>query len=274
MPPKPHEYRYIENFGNGKIPMCGCKRSKCKQCDYLFPKEENELDNCPQCGLERYCTNARIKDPTSPNKWLPCGRHGGLSHKVRGAASPHFKGGKYSKHLPARLLETYESAREDPDILSLNDDIALTLTRIEDVIKRVDANESGFLWDELTKAAKDFKAAQRANDTEMCQSLLESILDLIQKGKNDWGAWREIGDLMERKRKLSESQLKLLTTKQEFISRQQAVSFATNIVQIVRENISDPEERRKVAIGIQTLMNLPENQTPHQNSVLRNVMSG
>ena len=252
--------------------MCGCKRHKCKKCGYRFLREDHHLDNCPDCDHERYCTNARIKDPTQPDKWLPCKVHGGMSHKVRGAASQNWKGGKYSKHLPARLLEAYDSSREDSDILSLNDDIALTEARVTDVLQRVDSNESGALWDELAKAAKEFKLAQRQNDSELCSALMEDILRLIQKGKGDRENWREIGDLLERKRKLSESQLKLLTTKQEFISRQQAVMLVSQITEIVKSSVDDSATRRKIAFGIQALMNMPEGQTIEQTNGLKDLI--
>jgi hypothetical protein len=269
MPPKPHEYRYLEGFGGGKTPMCGCKSYKCKKCKRRFFKEEIDMTHCPDCGQERYCSNPRIKHPEKNDTWLPCFVHGG--HSLRGMASPVMKTGKYSKHLPKRLLEAYDKSREDPEVLSLNDDIGLTEARISDVLQRVDANESGAIWDELAKTAQDFKAARRANDTERVGQLLEDILRLISKGKGDRENWREIGDLMERKRKLSESQLKLLTTKQEFISRQQAVQFVGALVAIVKENVTDPAEKRKIAAGIQTLMNLPEDRTIENTANLRNL---
>lgn len=252
--------------------MCGCNRHKCKDCGYRFRKEDNGIQNCPECNKDRYCTNPRIKDPTQPDKWLPCKVHGGMSHKVRGAASQNWKGGKYSKHLPARLLEAYDNSREDSDILSLNDDIALTEARVTDVLERVDSNESGALWDDLSKAAKEFKLAQRQNDSELCQSLMEEILRLIQKGKGDRENWREIGDLLERKRKLSESQLKLLTTKQEFISRQQAVMFVSQLTDVIKSTVNDPSTKRQILAGIQQLMNMPEGQTVMQTNGLKDLI--
>jgi hypothetical protein len=172
VPPKPEEYRYFENFGNGKIPMCGCKRHKCRECKYRFSKEEHELDECPECGHERYCTNKRILDPATAGlpdgqrKFLPCSVHGGKSYKARGAAAANFKDGRYSKYLPSRLLESYTNAKDDPEILSLNDDIALTEARVTDVLQRVDANESGAMWDELSRLSKEVKLARKSGDAQ------------------------------------------------------------------------------------------------------------
>ena len=242
--------------------MCGCKPIRCpnKECRRWYPKEEIALTECPDCGHERYCTNPRIKDPHNPDKWLPCRFHGGHSHKNRGAASSVYKDGKYSKYMPTRLLEAYDASRDDPEILSLNEDIALTEARVADVLQRVDTNESGAMWDELAKLAKDIKAARKLGDPSLVEDLFDEMVKLIQKGKGDRENWREIGDLLERKRKLSESQLKLLVTKQEFISRQQAVMLVGQLVEVVKANVDDPLTKKRIAAGISQLMNMQEGQ--------------
>jgi|GEM_PF-4574428 len=173
-----------------------------------------------------------------------------------------YKGGKYSKYLPSRLLESYTNAKDDPEILSLNDDIALTEARVTDVLQRVDANESGAMWDELSRLSKEIKLARKSGDPVLVEDLFDQMLKLIDKGKGDRENWREIGDLMERKRKLSESQLKLLVTKQEFISRQQAVAMISLITNAIKESVSDPKEKRQIMSALQQLMNIEEGQSP------------
>jgi ABC-type nitrate/sulfonate/bicarbonate transport system substrate-binding protein len=98
------------------------------------------------------------------------------------------------------------------------------------------------------------------------------MLKLIDKGKGDRENWREIGDLMERKRKLSESQLKLLVTKQEFISRQQAVAMVALITGAIKESVSDPKEKRQIMSAIQQLMSLNEGQAVGDTGGLRDLV--
>jgi hypothetical protein len=183
-----------------------------------------------------------------------------------------FSGGKYSKYLPARLLESYTNAKDDPEILSLNDDIALTEARVTDVLQRVDANESGTMWDELSKLSKEIKLARKSGDPTLVEDLFDQMLKLIDKGKGDRENWREIGDLMERKRKLSESQLKLLVTKQEFISRQQAVAMVALITNAIKESVSDPKEKRQIMSAIQQLMSMNQGQTAGDTIGLRDLV--
>jgi hypothetical protein len=198
--------------------------------------------------------------------------HGGKSYKARGAAAANFKDGRYSKYLPSRLLESYTNAKDDPEILSLNDDIALTEARVTDVLQRVDANESGAMWDELSRLSKEVKLARKSGDPSLVEDLFDQMLKLIDKGKGDRENWREIGDLMERKRKLSESQLKLLVTKQEFISRQQAVAMVALITGAIKESVSDPKEKRQIMSAIQQLMSLNEGQAVGDTGGLRDLV--
>ena len=53
-----------------------------------------------------------------------CRLHGGKS--PAGLASPHYKDGRYSKALPARLAARYATAEADPRLLELRDEVALT----------------------------------------------------------------------------------------------------------------------------------------------------
>lgn len=65
-----------------------------------------------------------------------CLAHGGKT--PRGAASPHFKTGRYSRSLPGHLLAVYEQALRDPRLLSLRDEIALTDAMICELLSQID----------------------------------------------------------------------------------------------------------------------------------------
>lgn len=61
-----------------------------------------------------------------------CRLHGGRT--PAGVASPHFKTGRYSKVLPARLLERYQTALADPDLLAMHDEIALLDAQLQEIV--------------------------------------------------------------------------------------------------------------------------------------------
>jgi hypothetical protein len=69
-----------------------------------------------------------------------CRFHGGAS--LIGVASPTFKHGRYSKHLPTRLAARYAEALSDPQLLELRDEIALVGTRQTELLEQLDSGLS------------------------------------------------------------------------------------------------------------------------------------
>lgn len=60
---------------------------------------------------------------------------------VAGIASPTFRHGRYSKAIPARLLDAYHNAVTDTELLSLRDDIGLVDALLTDALGRLDPDK-------------------------------------------------------------------------------------------------------------------------------------
>src|SRR5579872_1667541 len=70
-----------------------------------------------------------------------CRMHGGK--RLTGIAHPGLTaGGRFSKYRPARLADHYETARRDPELLSLRENIALLDSRLADVLQQASNRES------------------------------------------------------------------------------------------------------------------------------------
>ena len=141
-----------------------------------------------------------------------CYMHGGKT--PRGVASPHFKGGRHSKSIPTRLAARYEEAREDPDILALGEEIALTDAQISDALARLYEGS-----DEKRLATK---------------------LDLDH--------------LIERRRRLVESELRRRVSAQEMMSAHEVLTFLGAIVGIIRTHVQDKSVLAAIAHDIESLV--------------------
>lgn len=86
-----------------------------------------------------------------------CTVHGGLT--PGGIASPHFKTGRYSKYTPARLVESYDDYRTDPDLLSLNDDVALLRSITTQHLQAMEQGETSPAWIDAKKAFDEMETA-------------------------------------------------------------------------------------------------------------------
>jgi galactokinase len=196
-----------------------------------------------QCGAKTR-SGAPCKSPAMENG--RCRMHGGKH--PRGIASPHYKTGRYSKAMPARLSARYSASQADPRLLELRDDISLVDARLEDLLSRVESGESGALWQRLMGARGDLIAAKKAGDQVGQVAALNLILDLIAAGHADYQAWREIGAALEQRRKLVESERKRLIEAQATLTSEQAMLLMGALLAAVKANVSD----RSALSAIQT----------------------
>lgn len=187
-----------------------------------------------------------------------CRMHGGSS--LRGIAHPSYKTGRYSKYVPNRMAERYELAVSDPELLNLSEEIALVDARVSDVLSRVDSGESGRRWRELGRLRGEFLAAQRRQDQERMAEVLADILNGVRAGQADFEAWAEVVDLLERRRRLVESEQKRrmamhLVVKVEEAT--QAMLFLTDSLRdAVLEHVDDGGVRRRVLSDVQQALDV------------------
>jgi hypothetical protein len=160
--------------------------------------------------------------------------HGGKT--PIGPALPQYKNGRYSKYLPERLKERYETAAHDPDLLTLRSDIALVDSRLADVLKRVDSGESGRIWRILVDEVEAF--IEDRDDKAKATLHLNEIIRLIRQGQGDWAAWDEVGKLLEQRRRLVESESKRVVQLQQMITAERAMVLLTAVLAELKDSVS------------------------------------
>src|SRR5687768_8325822 len=102
-----------------------------------------------------------------------CKFHGGAS--LVGIASPTFKTGRYSKHLPTRLAARYAEALNDPQLLELRDEIALVGTRQSELLSHLDSGLALQRWKDAQAAHSDMLAAIRNKDSAAMQVAISDL---------------------------------------------------------------------------------------------------
>jgi hypothetical protein len=196
-----------------------------------------------QCTATSKRTHERCQRPAIIGRTV-CYHHGGMI--PRGIALPQTTHGRYSKHLPTRLLSTYEAAKIDPELLALRDEVALIDARLMDLIKRVETGESGALWRGVKESFAALKTAMAKKDTGEVSIALSGLEQLISRGTADEMAWIDIRVTLEQRRRLVESERKRLVEMQQMVSADQAVLMVRALVASVREHVHDPAILRAI----------------------------
>jgi hypothetical protein len=180
-----------------------------------------------------------------------CRMHGGKTPK--GPALPQFRTGKFSKVLPVRLAAAYREAAKDPELLSLRSEIALLDARIIELLGRAETGESGALWDALQHAWAQFRRERASGDVQGMHAAMAHLDALMEQGLRDHLAWAEIGDAIEQRRKLVDSEQKRLVALRQVLSREQALTLIGVLTQIITKHIADRSTLAGIVADIQAL---------------------
>jgi len=181
-----------------------------------------------------------------------CYVHGGKS--LSGVASPSFKTGKYSKYLPARLMERYNDALADNNLLELRDQIAVVDARLADLLLRVDTGESGAIWKSLQVTWYEMVAARQDGDHAAQAKALNAIGALIKNGFEDNAAWIDIRSTLIMRKQLVESERKRLVEMQQMISAEKAMVLIAAIAGLVKEHVKDRDALIAISEGLTRLV--------------------
>jgi len=202
------------------------------------------------CGAKtRGGTPCRL--PPVPGK-TRCRLHGGLTPS--GIASPHFKTGRYSKDLPTRLIARYQEAVSDPELLNLREDIALLDARLSDLLARVESGETGERWRQAQSYYREMDKAIRKGDAEGLSEAMGRLGSAIVKGTDDYGAWDEIGTLLDQRRRLVESERKRLVEMQLVMDVRQAMVFVAAVLDTVKRHVTDRQQLAFIGNDLQRLL--------------------
>lgn len=163
-----------------------------------------------------------------------------------GPASPAWKDGRHSRVLPKRLLDDYQASLSDPDRLVLNAEIAIIDARINDLLLIVDTGESGRIWSELQKQWQNYLAANAARDKTAAETARFRVGTMITEGMAEWTAWTDLITLIDRRRKLVESERKRLVEAQKMIAVDQALAMMGLLIEAVRKHVHDDDALRAV----------------------------
>lgn len=175
--------------------------------------------------------------------------HGGAT--PTGIAAGNFRTGRHSAALPSRLLERYTESLADPELLGIREEISLTDSRIADLLLRVDTGEAGETWRSLKetyyvakRAAEVINTVGRASvagqkaEDEFFKAF-EAIGILIAEGAQDYQAWDEVNNMVEQRRRLTETETKRLKEAQRMVTSEQATALVAALVASVKRHVTD-----------------------------------
>jgi len=142
---------------------------------------------------------------------------------------------RYQKFIPERLAEKYLEAVNDPEIIALNDDIALVETRIKQLIERIDTDEPPPVWADARAAFNEFMMYKRIKDTEKAGEVLNLLEDIFNREASDRESWDEIFSRLEQRMKLASEERKRRMDMRNLMDAEQVMDVASRLLAAVNE---------------------------------------
>jgi hypothetical protein len=152
------------------------------------------------------------------------------------------------------LAARYNAARNDPDLKRVDDDLALLSTRLAEVLLKLDTGEAGAIWAALRRVHADLRVARSQGYEDALNDGLTQIGALIERGAADYQQWSEIARLAEQRRKLLETDAKLMLVQQQYITAEQLMLIGGNLQRAVYENVTDPNTLAAIGRAFAAIM--------------------
>ncbi len=191
-----------------------------------------------QCKAKAKSTGNQCRARAVAGKRV-CVVHGGKTPS--GIASPHFKDGRYSKVIPRNLAQLYTEALDDPDPLSLTDDVRLLRTLTAKHTKAMDAGNSHPAWIEAHEACKALAHFIRFGGPKDAGKIIQNLAALENVIKPHYRATKAEGkvvDLINRVGNTADKERRLLIDRQRVVAIEYVMATITSIIIGIKESVT------------------------------------
>jgi hypothetical protein len=211
-----------------------------KSGNHISPR----LPHASACGAKTR-SGGQCRQPAMPNG--RCRLHGGKT--PHGIASPNYKHGMHSKYMPKHLQADYHRAVDDPQLLSLQSQLALLTARELELTRQLAEMDSP-PWSQAVDALVDFEEALASKDRQRIGQALAALRSIIRRGEEPGSkyeaVWAELRELVQEKAKVTTGENKRLELIGGYVSINALMLVLQGILEAVRANVSDMKARQAI----------------------------
>jgi hypothetical protein len=171
-----------------------------------------------------------------------CRYHGGAS--PTGIASPHFKHGRYAKHLGPKWEEAYVNSLNDSEgLLDLTETLAVLDVNVQRAAERTKQKDTPLFRE---NACELYDKARAAESSEESARLLTELGKLLHRGASEDGAFRTLANAATQLSKRAEAAWKVRLSAATAINAADLTGVLAKLVSVLREEIHDRGVREQV----------------------------
>lgn len=205
---------------------------------WVHPEPGFKIGRCKMIKAD----GERCNNPVRPG-WTVCRYHGAGGRDTPGGLPP--VSGRYSKHLPTRYIERMDAFLQNPDYLSMRDDIALLDTRLSEQLERLEGADTKEAWGKVKSAA--ILLQKKAEFDRELLNIYRILQSAIQSYQEDREAWGEIVAIIDKRRKVADTERRRIEAAQQYLTLPEANAMMTVLVEAVMDIVKDPMERSAIS---------------------------
>lgn len=247
--------------------QCRARVKTCQnpECKYKFAAGDKSW-NCPNCGRYRRC-NAKAVHP-----FTVCRMHGA------GGGRPPTTG----KFIPPQqIADAYNAVYEDPSLLSLATNIALSEARTQDLLAMIDDNDIraqagdisvglNMLLNAVVASAEEIERVsgipQFAEDedgepfewnlqnSEWMIKQIREIREALTPAVHAQKVWRQVNEQLEITRRLNDTERKWIDQHDQMVPMSQVIEAMAIVIRMALKFIPNAQDRSKFAKQMRELV--------------------
>ncbi len=190
-----------------------------------------------------------------------CWGHGGVS--INGALVTEHHRGRHKEYLPDEsLIGRYQTALNNRDLLSLQDDIALIDVRMAELVERIGTPDGKAHWQAIQAISlsifdllnvKQITAEQVVEARKMAAQLVDLTNGVLMHEET----WLDIRDTQEHKRKLAETEHNRLVKAKQMMTVSDGMGIIAALVDSIKRNVKDRQALTALSEDITRIVTAP-----------------
>lgn len=174
-----------------------------------------------------------------------CRMHGGRS--LKGVAHPNYKHGRYSDYMPEKLLHGYRRQLSDRNLLHQRDEIAAVDAMLFEALEKMSDDDSPGVWVKLRRLWREAVEASDGGDARAAATKMSVIDELIRRGADYFDQREDVLYLIERRRRLVDSQSRREVQERLMISYEDAAAMYRDLADAIHDVVTDKAQVRAIA---------------------------
>ena len=169
------------------------------------------------------------------------GRNRCYLHNGNAACGPAigtFKHGRYSKVLPQRLLQKYEAARKDPELLSHQAELRLIDAHLGELLEQIKDCNGPDVVRRAREAWKDLQAAKANNDNEGTAKAFDVLGEVLTSTEGNTIGWSEVREVVDLRRKILETETRRLKDSEATLTIEQGLTMIGYLNSAIRKAVN------------------------------------